>query len=211
MQARGAAGLDETRQADVVAQRLGGARDRHDVLERRLLGIEIEDAPVGLLQRRDPAAPDVQRNRGHVGDVQERLEVVAHEVADLALRVLAPDSLQLHPLGDKARRVLLKERLAADAVWIPREHHRPVLQVGQEPRGDGAVVLDEIAFGVALLRPEDLVEVGELHLAGRGDEGRGTGRFIRIPPSLFSRPPSPYRDLRYRFVVSESNEHRLPQ
>ena len=66
-----AARLYETRQLDAVAQLLDGARHGHNVRERRLLRIEVEDAPVGLLERRDPAAPNVQRDRPHVGEVLE--------------------------------------------------------------------------------------------------------------------------------------------
>ena len=42
-------------QPDVVAQRLHCPGDRDDVGERRVLGIEVEDAPVGRLERRHAA------------------------------------------------------------------------------------------------------------------------------------------------------------
>ncbi len=38
---------------------------------------------------------------------------------------------------------------------------RPVLEVGQDHRGDLAVVVEQVALCVAFLRPEDLVAVGQ--------------------------------------------------
>src|SRR3989454_11503711 len=93
VQAGRAARLDEAGKLDLVAQPLHGPCDGDDVGEGRLLGIEIEDAPVGQLDARGAAAPHVQRDRAQVGEIQERFEIVAYEVVDLALRVLAP-----HPL-----------------------------------------------------------------------------------------------------------------
>ena len=80
---------------------------------------------------------------------------------DLAARVLAPQRLGVHPLRRPGGRVLLEKGLAVDAVGVAGEHHRPVLEVGEQPGCDAAVVLDQIALGEGLLRPEHLVEVGE--------------------------------------------------
>ena len=175
MQARGAARLDEVRKADLVAERVDRVRDLDDVRERRALRVEVEDAPVGALGRRDAARPDVQRDRAEVGHVEEGLDVVADEVVDLALRVLAPDALEADPVGREVRGVLLEERLSGDAVGVAGHHERPVLQVGKEPRRDRAVVVDEVALGVALVGPEDLCEVGERNglLLGLDRGGRG--------------------------------------
>src|SRR5881227_4353956 len=51
-----------------------------------------------------------------VGDVQKRSLVVAHEVIQLALRVLAPDGDGPHECLGVRRRVFLKEGLSIDAV-----------------------------------------------------------------------------------------------
>src|SRR6266851_2384454 len=98
-----AAGLDEARQLEVVAQGLRGARDPDHMIEGRFLGIQVEDAPIRLLERLDPAPPHVQGDRAEIDDVEERLDVLAYEVVDLALRVLAPDALGADPVGEEAR------------------------------------------------------------------------------------------------------------
>src|SRR2546423_6269524 len=43
----------------------------------RSLRIEVEDAPVGRLEGRDAGRPDVEQDRRHVGDVEQRGLVVA--------------------------------------------------------------------------------------------------------------------------------------
>ena len=104
----------------------------------------------------DAAPPHVERDRAEVRDVEERLDVAGDEVVDLALRALAPHPLQAHPAGGEARRVLLEEALALDAVREAREDEQAVLQVREQPGRDRAVVLDEVALRVALVGPEDL-------------------------------------------------------
>ena len=97
MDTRRAAGLHEGRQLDARAESAELLRDPDDVLERRALGVEVEDAPVRVLERCDPARPDVERDGAHVDDVEELLQLVTHEVVDLAVRVLAPHALGTHP------------------------------------------------------------------------------------------------------------------
>ena len=158
-----AAGLDEARHADLVAQIVQRERDGDDVLERRFLGVEIEDAPVGALDGGEAARPHVEHDRGEVGHVHQRVGLLHDEVLDVALRGLAPDGLGLDPVRRVTRRVLLVElRLALDAVGVARQHQRPIAQVGKHGRGDRAVVVDEIALGVTLPGPEHLAEVAEL-------------------------------------------------
>src|SRR3989454_11619333 len=65
------------------------------------------------------------------------------------------------------RGVLLEKGLPVDAVGKAREHQRPVGQIGQHPPGYSAVVCDQVALGIALVGPEDFVEVRELDLGMR--------------------------------------------
>jgi len=60
----------------------------------------------------------------------------------------------------------LEEGLASDPVGVAGEDDRAVPQVGEEQGRDGVVVGDEVALGVAVGRPEDLVEVREPDPAG---------------------------------------------
>ncbi len=174
-----------------VAELVDRARDLDHVRERRALGVEIEDAPVRPLERGDAARPHVQRYRAHVRDIDERLDVVEHEVADLALGLLAPHRLEPEPLRRVDRRVFLEERLAVDAVGKAREHDRAVAQVRQQPVRDAAVVLDHVALGVAVGGPEHLVEVREIDRAWRA-----RGRQLR--------PARPARRPRARVSASDS-------
>ena len=72
--------FSEVRRAELVEQRVDAARDRDHVRERRALRIEVEDQPVGPVERAAPRAPHVQRDRARVDHVEERAQVVAEEV-----------------------------------------------------------------------------------------------------------------------------------
>jgi hypothetical protein len=103
------------------------------IFERGLLGIDVDHAPIRELQRSNAARPHVQRNRAQVRDIEQRLLVIAHEVANFALCVLAPDADGADPVWCELRRILLIERLAIDAIGIARHHQRAVLEIWQEP------------------------------------------------------------------------------
>src|SRR2546423_15534124 len=87
----------------------------------RSLRIEVEDAPVGRLEGRDAGRPDVEQDRRHVGDVEQRGLVVAHEIVELALRVLAPDRDRSHEGLGVLRGVLLDKGLPGAAVGVAGE------------------------------------------------------------------------------------------
>ena len=109
MQARFPRRLDERRHFDFFAHLPHRLGQRDDVRERRVLGVEIDEAPVGLREIGDAAAPDVERNRAEVHEIDERLHVVTDEIVDIALRIFAPDRDRLNPLRDETRCVLLIE------------------------------------------------------------------------------------------------------
>ena len=73
-----------------------------------------------------------------------------------------------------------------DAVGVAVEHHRPVVEVGHEPGREGAVVVDQVALGVTLLRPEGLFEIGERHLGPRSRLGRPLGPRRRCRRGTFA-------------------------
>src|SRR5882724_2649025 len=93
MQTRGPAGLHEQRELDPLAQLPCRQCYVDDLLERCTLRIKIEHAPVRPLQGRGATGPDMQRDRAEVDDVEERGDVIADEVVDLALGILAPHAL----------------------------------------------------------------------------------------------------------------------
>src|SRR5260370_20757577 len=105
----------------------------------------------------------MDRDRAHVGDVFESLGALQNEVGNLALRILGIDLHAADPLRHVTRRVFLEKALALDTVWIARQHHRAIFQVGQHPRRDSLVVFNQVTLGIALRWPENLVRVRDLH------------------------------------------------
>jgi hypothetical protein len=63
---------------------MGGARDLDHMGERRILGVEVEDRPVGPAEVAHPARPDVERDGAEVGEGDQPVGVVAEQVVDLA-------------------------------------------------------------------------------------------------------------------------------
>src|SRR3954468_3809653 len=155
---------------------MGDQGDLDHIGEWSPFRIEVQDTPVRPVNSGGAAGPDVQRYGPHVDQVQEGGFIVADEVVDIPLGLLAPHSLRAYPLGHMPRRILLKERFSGDAVRIAGEHYGAVLKIWEHPGRYGSIVFDEIALGVAIVGPESFRSVGELYLA------------IRLPgPSLGAR------------------------
>ena len=161
VQARGARGLEVRLQADAAQEASDLARDADHVRERRFLRVEVDHRPVGRVLRVDARHPRMQIDAAEVHEVQQRVAVVAHHVAQEVATALAADLDRAHPLGRAGLRFLLVEGLAGDAVREAVEVDRPVAQVRQEHLGHLLVVAEQVALGEALGRPVDLVEVAE--------------------------------------------------
>ncbi len=69
------------------------------------------------------------------------------------------------PVGHVLRSVLLEEELPERAVGIALHRERPLAQVRHDDGGDVAVVREQVALRDPLLRPERLVQVGQLQHA----------------------------------------------
>ena len=156
----------------------------------------------------------MQRDRAEVDEIDECLDVVRDEVLDVALRVLAPDRDRLDPVGHETWRILLIEGFPVDAVGKARQHHGAVFEIRQQPGRDGSVILDEIALGVLLFRPEDLVEIRELHFTEHGARSstlRCLGRFrfvlLRAPCSVLAW----HHHILRLLIITEPDKHRLSQ
>jgi hypothetical protein len=67
--------------------------------------------------------------------------------------------------------VFLIEELTFDPVRIPQHVYRPFVKIGKEPVRGLLVVVDEIPFGVTLLGPINLFEIGVLDPAFRDSWG----------------------------------------
>ena len=140
--------------------------------EGGLLRVEVEDAPVGVTEVGDPAAPHVHQEGRRVGDVAKSEGVVDHEVVEIPLTSFAVHRLGADPLGSPVGSVLLVERRPVDAVGVAGQYETAVLEVRQHERRDGVVVGDHVPLGHARLGVQHLVEVGQgdgpLDAAGDG-------------------------------------------
>ena len=68
---------------------------------------------------------------------------------------------RLDPVRPRLGRSLLEEEVPGGAVHEPFHGHRPAAGAAQRPVGDGDVVANEIALGVAGLGEVDLVRVAD--------------------------------------------------
>ena len=80
---------------------------------------------------------------------------------DRAPVAAAVDRGRLHPVGPVRRALLLVEVLCLDAVGVALERQGATAQVGEQRRGDAAVVVDHVALREARDGVEDLVQVRE--------------------------------------------------
>ena len=77
-----------------------------------------------------------------------------------------------NPVRRVARHLLLPDPARhGDAVGKALHRQRVVVQIRQDHRRDRAIVRDEIAFGVAVVREEHLLLIGELHRAPADVDG----------------------------------------
>lgn len=153
-------------QPERLERRVDVARDREDVVERdRFEGVEVEEQVVGSREARAPGVERVHLDAAEVRGEQEGREVVDRHVVDRAVaRVIAFDEAAVDPRRRLGRDALLVEEGAGDAVGHPLHRERPAGEVREDPGRGVPVVGEEVALRVALLGPEDLVEVREAHL-----------------------------------------------
>src|SRR6185312_42311 len=59
--------------------------------------------------------------------------------------------------------ILLVEARARDAIGMPVQTLRAVIEIGEYIRRDAVVVVEEIAFGILFFGPKDLAEMREAH------------------------------------------------
>src|SRR6266542_2455376 len=160
----GPGGLHERDQAQLLEQVADPPCGVADALHRAVVRrVEVEHHPVRLLEMGDPPGRGVQRHRAEVGQVGERVGVVAARVLDAAA-ALARDRGAPHPVGEVLRRLLLEEALAVDPLREALQAQRPVLDVGEHGVGHLPVVADQVALGDAVAREQHLVGVGNLDL-----------------------------------------------
>ena len=110
-----------------------------------------------MIQMLNARHPRVLLDIAGIRDVEKLLAIGADEIPDIAFDVLPTRFLCAYPVGRVVRRILLIKRLAVNPVWKTLEDQRTVQQVRNQVGRYLVVVLNEIAFGVAVFGPENFV------------------------------------------------------
>ena len=137
-----------------------------DLRERRArLRIEIDRDLIRRIQIVHRRKPRVHRDRRELRHVEQRLQ----RSADQPRRhVVVRQRLDAHARRHRLRRAMLIEGRPVDAVRQPLHHERPVVDDRKNERRDLRVEANQVALGLLDLRPEDLVEVGDLERVAVG-------------------------------------------
>jgi hypothetical protein len=114
--------------------------DFHDLIEGNVLGVEVDDRVVRPVERFDPRAPGQELNAAEVDRPEQGWPVLGQVPSPLALAVVHPRCP--HPRWLSPRNAL-PEILALLAIDVAVERLRQVLEVGQDDRGDFAIVVEQ--------------------------------------------------------------------
>ena len=147
-------GLD----ADTPQEPPDGPGDLYDAGKGCLLGIQVYKRPVRGIQAAFVRHPRMKVDAARVDEGEKRLSVVAHGVEDRTLPV-AGNVNRLHLVEDVLGKLLLVERLAADAVRPTVQVQGSVLEIREDPVGHPVVVAHKVSLRVALIRPIHLSRV----------------------------------------------------
>src|SRR5262245_7294643 len=109
----------------------------------------------------DSRHPRVVLNVSHIRDVEQLIAVGADEIANVAFDIVRPYFLRPDPLRRVIGRVFLVKRVAVNSVRETLKDQRTIEQMRNQVWRDLVVVGNEIALGVTVFWPEDLVQVCE--------------------------------------------------
>src|ERR1700680_4064010 len=124
------------------------------------------------------AGPGIVVNATEVGQVEQHGEIVGEKIVHESLLPLGMNGDGFHPLGGGGARLLLKKRLAMNAIGIAPEDHGAVLQEREKVGGQPKIVGKKIALGVAVLGEIDLVQMREAHGLAVNFEGGVLGAAV---------------------------------
>lgn len=125
-------------------------------------GIEVEEKIVRMLGIADAVGPWVVVNAAEAGEKKERGAIASGGVVNLLATLFGVYRNGLEPIGQAFAQILLKKRLALDAAGITAQNEGAILEKRKDAAGDGIVVGEEIALGVAGLGEIDFIEIGEM-------------------------------------------------
>jgi hypothetical protein len=149
----------------------------------RLERVEVEEGVVRPVQGAGPRVQRVHLDAAQVDHIEQAGPVLGEGELHHPRVLLGGHGRGGQPFGGVGRHLLLVERLAGQPVRHPLHGQRPVAQVGQKQVGDVPVVGQQVALGDAVVRPVDLVQVGQPQLPavdlqppGAAGPGGGQGR-----------------------------------
>src|SRR5215475_14187317 len=124
--------------------------------------IQVEHHLIWNIELIRPAEPDVRSHTCLIGEIDQRGGVVADDVPDGASHLLYCD--RLDPAGIMRWSILLEKAGLVDPVRVTFQDQRTASKMWQYPRGDAAVVIDQVLFSYAVLRKQHFPRTCNPHL-----------------------------------------------
>ena len=131
-----------------------------------LVGVEVEDHAVGILDVRSAAGPAVKLDRAHLDALEQAARVGEADIVFLAA-ILLRDRNRHERVAEAAMGVFLEEAFLGAPLRAAHEADRAALGVGEEERGDRLVIVGKVALG--------RLGVGEDDAVAARDDDRGRG------------------------------------
>ena len=130
------------------------------------VGVEIEDHPVGRLERVDMAAPAVEFDRPHLDAGEDAAGVLDIEII-LDPAVLLADRDMVDLRTERSRIMLLEKALLGATLRAADEADRAARHVRQHDRRDRGIIVGKVALGRLRFGKDDAVAVADPHVGGR--------------------------------------------
>ncbi len=143
-------------------------------------GVEVDPQLVGVVQVVGPYRVRVEVEAAEVGHPGQAGRVVDHDLVGRPARGEG-ELDRAEPVRPLLRGPLLEEEVAAGAVRVALEGHRPAASAAQRAVGDRDVVAHDLKLrdrAAGSIREVDFVRVGDGHLAAGDGEDLGTGRHV---------------------------------
>ena len=173
MQALAARKLDKALQIERGKPLAHVACGLHDARPRNALaGVDVEDDPVANVEPIDHRSAHVQLENARLHQGEHAVGVLdRNHLPTVAIN----DRTEIF-LGETSRGMLLEETVAARPIGTTDKRKRPVDDMRRHPVPDRAIVVCQILFGDACIRPIDAIGMGETHLSHVRLAARGLGR-----------------------------------
>src|SRR5437879_488920 len=132
MQAVTAGRLGITLQAQRIQFLADQLRRLDDAVEFATLRVEVDKDEVRILERAYAAHPRILIDAAQVREIQQVRAIFRQRKASGSFLVVGIDGFDADPIGKPVVTVFLEKKSFRDAVGVPLERKRPVLQVRQK-------------------------------------------------------------------------------